>query len=189
MGHSIRQRMELQPIKRRSAVAGGKHRGIGWNGVVFRGSSCELGPVPAVLFGTIVVAKTSKKATIPFSSRDFCGPLSWRREKAFRLRTGGRNMKSELADGSSGSGVGRGNHNLGNEFGFNTRFPKGKSGNPGGRPSRTPYTDAVRIVADLKVSEMKIKPTDPVPLAIAKRLVKDALGGKTQAAAELAKPA
>ena len=82
--------------------------------------------------------------------------------------------------------VGRGNKNLGNEVGFSTRFQPGTSGNPGGRPSRTPFADAARSVADLPVDELKHKPTDSVAIRWAKRLASDALSGKTLAAAELA---
>jgi hypothetical protein len=93
-------------------------------------------------------------------------------------------MDSKKSDGSSRSGVGRGNHNLGNEVGHATRFPKGKSGNPGDRPSGTPFGDAARIVTDLRIDELENKPTDSVAVCWSKRLASDALSGKTQAAAE-----
>jgi hypothetical protein len=95
-------------------------------------------------------------------------------------------MESKKSEASTPNGVGRGNRNLGNEVGHATRFPKGKSGNPGGRPSQTPFADAARIVADLLVDELDNQPTDSVSLRLAKRLASDALNGKTQAAAELA---
>jgi uncharacterized protein DUF5681 len=95
-------------------------------------------------------------------------------------------MNSKKTHGSSPNGLGRGNYNLGNEVGHATRFQKGKSGNPGGPPSQTPFADAARIVADLSVDELEDRPTDSVSLRWAKRLASDALSGKTQAAAELA---
>jgi Family of unknown function (DUF5681) len=95
-------------------------------------------------------------------------------------------MNSKKTHGSSPNGLGRGNYNLGNEVGHATRFQKGKSGNPGGRPSQTPFADAARIVADLSVDELEDRPTDSVSLRWAKRLASDALSGKTQAAVELA---
>jgi hypothetical protein len=82
-------------------------------------------------------------------------------------------------------GAGRGNKNLGNEVGFSTRFQPGTSGNPGGRPSRTPFTDAIWGAIDLTVSELKIESTDLAPVALVKRLYSEAIGGKTPAAAEL----
>ena len=86
---------------------------------------------------------------------------------------------------SKNEGVSRGNKNLGNEVGFSTRFQPGTSGNPGGRPSRTPFTDAIWGATDLTVSELKIESTDLAPVALAKRLYSEAIGGKTPAAAEL----
>jgi hypothetical protein len=72
------------------------------------------------------------------------------------------------------------------EVGSKTRFKPGISPNPGGRPKRTPYTDACRLVAEMRVKDLKINARDPVPLAIAKMVAREALRGKVQAAAELA---
>jgi len=79
----------------------------------------------------------------------------------------------------------RGNPHI-SELGRATRFRPGHSGNPGGRPAHTPFTDAIRDVSQLMVSELQIFPTDSVPIGIAKRLAKDALNGKISAASEVA---
>jgi hypothetical protein len=72
------------------------------------------------------------------------------------------------------------------EHGKATRFRPGQSGNPGGRPNRTPYADAHREVADLPVSELRILPNESVATAIAKSVAKQALKGSVTAAAEAA---
>jgi hypothetical protein len=72
------------------------------------------------------------------------------------------------------------------ELGRATRFHPGQSGNPGGRPSRTPYADAHREVAELQVSELRILPNESVAIAIAKSVAKRALDGNISAAAEAA---
>jgi Family of unknown function (DUF5681) len=72
------------------------------------------------------------------------------------------------------------------DAGVATRFKHGRSANPGGRPRRTPYADAHRIVADLSVSELRSSPGDPVAFGIAKALARAALAGKISAAAECA---
>ena len=66
------------------------------------------------------------------------------------------------------------------------QFRPGHSGNPGGRPKKTPYTDACRAVAEMRVRDLKVNASDPVPLAIAKMVAREALKGKVAAAAELA---
>jgi hypothetical protein len=67
------------------------------------------------------------------------------------------------------------------------RWTKGcPSPNPGGRPKRTPYTDAHREIAEATVKDLSIRDTDSVALAIAKAVAREALKGKIQAAAEIA---
>lgn len=65
-------------------------------------------------------------------------------------------------------------------------WPKGQSGNPGGRPNKNPFTDAYRLVAELSVKELAVSPTDTVAIAVAKVTVREALKGKVSAAAEAA---
>jgi len=72
------------------------------------------------------------------------------------------------------------------ELGRRTRFRKGVSGNPGGRPSWTPYADAHREVAQLAVSDLRVKQSDPASLAVAKRVARAAIAGKISAASEAA---
>ena|ERR1700678_2039180 len=72
------------------------------------------------------------------------------------------------------------------EAGSKTQFKPGTSPNPGGRPKRTPYTYACRQVAEMCVRDLKVNSSDPVPLAIAKIVAREALKGKVAAAAELA---
>ena len=67
------------------------------------------------------------------------------------------------------------------------RWEKGcASPNPGGRPKNTPYTDAYRQIAQATVRDLTIRDSDSVALAIAKAVVREALKGKIQAAAEIA---
>ena len=49
----------------------------------------------------------------------------------------------------------RGNSGIA-EAGIATRFTPGQSGNPSGRPRRTPYADAHRTVAQLPVVELSL---------------------------------
>jgi hypothetical protein len=72
------------------------------------------------------------------------------------------------------------------EAGKATRFQPGQSGNLSGRPKKTPYTDACRTVAEMRVKNLKAKSTDTVPIAVAKALARKAIAGKVQAAAEIA---
>lgn len=72
------------------------------------------------------------------------------------------------------------------ELGRATRFQPGQSGNPGGRPSRTPYADAHREIAELTVRDLPILPTDSVATAIAKSVASKALEGNISAAVEAA---
>jgi hypothetical protein len=65
-------------------------------------------------------------------------------------------------------------------------FLPGTSGNPGGRPKKTPFTDACRTVAEMRVTDLRVCRTDQVPIAIAKKLARQAIGGRVRAAAELA---
>ncbi len=71
------------------------------------------------------------------------------------------------------------------EFGRATRFQPGQSGNPGGRPSRTPYADAHREIAELTVRDLPILPTDSVATAIAKSVASKALKGNISAVVEV----
>jgi hypothetical protein len=67
------------------------------------------------------------------------------------------------------------------------RWRKGcPSPNPGGRPKKTPYTDAYREIADGVVKDLKIRPNDSVAIAIAKAVAREALRGKIPAAVEIA---
>jgi hypothetical protein len=72
------------------------------------------------------------------------------------------------------------------ELGKATRFRPGQSGNPGGRPNRTPYADAHREVADLPVSKLGILPNESTRMGIAKAVVRQALKGNIAAAIEAA---
>lgn len=72
------------------------------------------------------------------------------------------------------------------ELGKNTRFEHGRSGNPGGRPSKTPYADAYRKVATLTLAELSLQKSDPVALAVAKRVAREAVRGRIGAASECA---
>jgi hypothetical protein len=67
------------------------------------------------------------------------------------------------------------------------RWKKGcGSPNPGGRPKKTPFTDAHRQIAESSVKELTILDSDSVAVAIAKALAREALRGKIQAATEIA---
>ena len=57
----------------------------------------------------------------------------------------------------------RGNSGIA-EAGIATRFTPGQSGNPSGRPRRTPYPDAHRTVAQLPVVELGNSPDDSVAI-------------------------
>jgi hypothetical protein len=72
------------------------------------------------------------------------------------------------------------------EAGVATRFTPGQSGNPGGRPRRTPYADAHRLVADLPIAELQDSPDDTVAIRMAKRVVRQGLEGKFAAVVEAA---
>lgn len=67
------------------------------------------------------------------------------------------------------------------------RWEKGcTSPNPGGRPKKTPYTDAHRQIAESSVKDLTIRDSDSVVIAVAKALAREALKGKIQAATEIA---
>jgi Family of unknown function (DUF5681) len=73
------------------------------------------------------------------------------------------------------------------EVGKATRWKPGQSGNPGGRPKKTPYADACRALADLTEEQvMERNPQDSFPLAVAKAVGCAALEGGVRALAELA---
>jgi Family of unknown function (DUF5681) len=61
------------------------------------------------------------------------------------------------------------------ELGKPTRWKPGQSGNPGGRPKRTPFADACREVGEL--TDFEEKPGDPGHLRLAKALMRLALRG------------
>jgi hypothetical protein len=71
------------------------------------------------------------------------------------------------------------------EAGKATRFPPGISANPGGRTKTASLSEALRIVAGMNVKELKPLPTDSVPIAIAKALVRKALKGHTPSISEI----
>jgi hypothetical protein len=67
------------------------------------------------------------------------------------------------------------------------RWKKGcPSPDPGGRPKRTPYTDAHRQIAEVLVKDLKIRSNDSVALGAAKAVAREALRGKIPAAVEIA---
>ena len=72
------------------------------------------------------------------------------------------------------------------DVGKSTQFQPGKSGNPGGRPKKRPYQEAHELLADLTVKDLDVKPDDPVPVAVAKVILREALKGKIDAAKEAA---
>ncbi len=73
------------------------------------------------------------------------------------------------------------------EVGKATRWKPGQSGNPGGRPKKTPYADACRALANLTEEQvMERNPQDSFPLAVAKAVGRAALEGGVHALAELA---
>jgi hypothetical protein len=61
------------------------------------------------------------------------------------------------------------------------QFKPGVSGNPGGRPSMKPYTDAHRLVASGTVKDLQVQGDDSVPLAVAKVAAREMLKGKIPA--------
>ena len=72
------------------------------------------------------------------------------------------------------------------DAGVATRFQPGQSGNPGGKPRRTPYADADRIVAGLPVATFHRSPDDTVAIATAKAIARKAVEGNIPAAVEAA---
>ena len=55
------------------------------------------------------------------------------------------------------------------DVGRDTQFKPGQSGNPGGRPKKTPYTDAHRLIAEMiGVADLNILPTDTIAECVAK---------------------
>src|ERR1700693_5228337 len=73
------------------------------------------------------------------------------------------------------------------DVGRDTQFKPGQSGNPGGRPKKTPYTNAHRLIAEMiGVADLHILPTDTVAECVAKIMALEALKGKVNAAKEIA---
>jgi len=66
------------------------------------------------------------------------------------------------------------------------KFKPGQSGNPGGNYKRRPFTDAIAIVATMRVKDLKILPTDSVPVVMAKSLFMRGIEGNVAAFTELA---
>jgi Family of unknown function (DUF5681) len=66
------------------------------------------------------------------------------------------------------------------------KFRLGQSGNPGGNYKARPFTDAIAMVCEMKVSELGFKRTDPAPVAVVKAMFRAAIKGKVSAFAELA---
>lgn len=72
------------------------------------------------------------------------------------------------------------------DAGVATRFKPGRSANPGGRPSRTPYADAYNLIADLSASNLRTFPDESVAIGIAKAVAREAMKGKIPAVVEAA---
>jgi hypothetical protein len=67
-----------------------------------------------------------------------------------------------------------------------TPWKPGQSGNPSGRPKRTPYAEAYLKIADLRVGDLRVRKTDTVPDAIAKAMAREGIRGRVRAAVEVA---
>jgi hypothetical protein len=65
-------------------------------------------------------------------------------------------------------------------------FQPGQSGNPGGRPKKTPYADAHRQIAETALKDIAIKPGDTVAVAQAKKLALQGAKGDVRSAQECA---
>lgn len=75
----------------------------------------------------------------------------------------------------------------GHSVGEATQFKPGDSGNPGGRPKKTPYTEAHRKIAEfIGLGELNFLPTDTIAECVAKIMAREALKGKVNAAKEIA---
>jgi len=71
------------------------------------------------------------------------------------------------------------------EAGARTRFKPGVSPNPGGRPKCASFSEAIRLVSGLTVKELRNSASDPVAVAVAKALTRQALKGKVSAISEV----
>jgi Family of unknown function (DUF5681) len=72
------------------------------------------------------------------------------------------------------------------EAGVATRFKPGRSANPGGKPGRTPYADAYRMVAEMPAANLQVFPSDSVATGIAKAVSLQGMSGKISAVVEAA---
>jgi len=61
----------------------------------------------------------------------------------------------------------------------------GMTNNPSGRPKCKEYSQAYRKIAGMKARDLVLRPSDSVPMAMAKAQAKQALKGKTPAAKEI----
>jgi hypothetical protein len=78
-----------------------------------------------------------------------------------------------------------------NTAGLRPPWKPGKSGNPGGRPRRKPLTDAYAALLDKPIPpdmarQLKLDESTTYAQVIAMSLVREAVKGKVQAAAEVA---
>jgi hypothetical protein len=62
----------------------------------------------------------------------------------------------------------------------------GMTNNAGGRPRKTPLTDALRMLCELRVADLEERNADSIAVAAAKALLRKAVEGKPAAFSEVA---